>query len=263
MKKNKQSNNTSSHHWTDELTYEIHTGRELELMLQGKKPLAVFSGTSFADDSDSTEQAFEKYVEEGLFVKQEVFDAWTDKPVIGGRTALGYRVRLYALTHEAWRIPAYLLFRRVLEKCRWNEALERLEGWLLGYTDEQNEEWLAKRREQHAGWGCITLYATTTSKIFDKIADLGERAFPNEFLQSARFFLAGHLPKRSSLEEVGLLSEHLGIVVRFGVTKDFFFDSVERGQLRELTPVTLRDSVSSRDLNNALLTDIQIQKPID
>jgi hypothetical protein len=262
MSKNKEQTSAPSHHWTDELSYEIHTERELELMLQGKKPLAVFSGTSFVDDDDNTARAFEKYVQEGLFVKHEVFDAWADKPVIGGRTALGYRIRLYAVTHEAWRIPAYLLFRRVLDKCQWNEALKRLEGWLLGYTDEQNEEWLAKRHEQHAGWGCITLYATTTSQILDKIADLGGRAFPNEFLESARFFLAGQLPKRSSLEEVGLLSESLGIVIRFGVTKDFFFNSVERGSLRELTLVTLRN-VSFRDLNNALLTDIQIQKPID
>jgi hypothetical protein len=57
----------------DELPYKVHTGRELALMLNGTKPLAVFSGQYPAnlDVEEIPERLFEPYVAAGRFVKRE------------------------------------------------------------------------------------------------------------------------------------------------------------------------------------------------
>ncbi len=109
--------------------YVIHTGRELELMLQGKKPLSVF-----CDDIESSyseeiipEKAFAPFVLNGTLKKREH---------ISGVTPLQLRRVLYAVLSEEWRLDAFLLLREVADKSGWNESMERMEGRLLGY-----EEW--------------------------------------------------------------------------------------------------------------------------
>jgi len=242
-----------------ELSYEVHTNRELEFMLDGRKPLAHFSDFIF-DDHDPCEprEGFERQVESGAFVKHEAQEL--GEPFrSNGRLVKGIMHRFYALEDEAWRIPAYLLLKKVQDKHPWNDALESLEGSLLGYTDEQNDEWLAKLYERHAGWACVTLYATTTVQILDEVAELGNRAFPKEILKHASLFAAERIPTRASLEKAGLFSGksrcHL---VRFGVAKEFFFDGFECTPSGDLTLVSIHKDVSAKDLNRALRTEIQI-----
>jgi hypothetical protein len=120
-----------------------HTGRELALMLAGKKPLAMF----YAEVSELPweelipEEAFSPYVQEGRFVRVE-----TDYP--GGYVeALGrearFRYVFFALAEEAWRIRAMMLLKQSFQEsnCRWNEALERMECSLLGYSKEETDAW--------------------------------------------------------------------------------------------------------------------------
>jgi hypothetical protein len=104
-----------------ELPYQVHTHRELALMLAGKKPLSAFS------------EAYPSLDEErGL--------------------PLGTRCVLYALPGEEWRIDAYLLLWKTAEKVGWGEGFERLEGSLLGYEDWQNDAFIdwQKQRKQAA-----------------------------------------------------------------------------------------------------------------
>ena len=110
--------------------YQLHTGCELELMLQAKKPLASFCDTfeSSFNEAIIPEQAFAPHVESGRFIKR-VF--------VVGELPNQLRRVLYALPQEAWRIDAYLLMWNVAERSGWNEALERMEGRLLGYEDWQ------------------------------------------------------------------------------------------------------------------------------
>ena len=49
---------------------------------------------------------------------------------------------LYALPEESWRINAYILLLKTSKKSGWSEGFERMEGSLLGYTDEQNDAYL-------------------------------------------------------------------------------------------------------------------------
>jgi hypothetical protein len=109
--------------------YVIHTNRELELMLQGTKPLAAFSEVfelSY-DEEIIPEQAFAPHIAQGTIIKRELI-------FIGPLNKKSRRV-LYALPSEVWRIDAYLLMWEVAKKTGWNESLERIEGRLLGYAE--------------------------------------------------------------------------------------------------------------------------------
>ncbi len=112
--------------------YPIHTNRELELMLEGKKPLAAFVDVhpQNHDAEVIPEKDFAPYVEKGTFVKREHI-------TIG--LPHGTRRVLYAVPSEEWRINAYLLLFEIAEKAGWSEGFERMEGRLLGYEEWQND----------------------------------------------------------------------------------------------------------------------------
>jgi len=127
----------------DGLPYQIHTGRELLLMLRGVKPLAVFDYPAGQDFS--AEKLFDPYVEIGKFVKREYCGLRRQ------RDSRIYRYVLYALPHEQWRIDAYILLRQVVTEEGWSAGLERMEGELLGYEKWQNDifiEYMNRVREE-------------------------------------------------------------------------------------------------------------------
>jgi hypothetical protein len=123
--------------------YLLHTGRELRMMLAGVKPLALFSDVLEDDPSPWTfpEDVFDPHVLAGTLVKRDYVE-------LGGVPAphKGTRVLLYALAAEAWRIDAFILMREVGRRDGWSDALERMEGTLLGYASWQNDAHLARRR---------------------------------------------------------------------------------------------------------------------
>ncbi len=119
-----------------------HTGRELELMLAGHKPLSVFYAevSELPDHRLIPERDFAAYVADGTFVRSESeFDGGFSEKL--GRTA---RIRyvFFASSAERWRIPAFELLLRIRHAHRvHNEAMERYECALLGYTDEETDAW--------------------------------------------------------------------------------------------------------------------------
>lgn len=118
--------------------YQIHTNRELELMLRGTKPLAAFVGLypPNPDVDDVPESAFEPHVSSGRFFKREY--VFVDRD--------GHRLRrvLYSLPSEGWRIDAYILMWLTAERTGWNVGFERMEGSLLGYEEWQNDLHIAR-----------------------------------------------------------------------------------------------------------------------
>lgn len=123
-------------HENDDLPYRVHTGRELALMLQGVKPLALFYHG--LDENLREEELFEPYVASGKFVKREY-------SIVLRLQERGYpqdaptRYVLYSLPHEEWRIDAFIALGLAADKERWSMACERLEGMLLGYENWQND----------------------------------------------------------------------------------------------------------------------------
>ncbi|QKD04348.1 hemin receptor [Mesorhizobium loti] len=110
-----------------------HNGRELELMLQGDKPMALFAAEPGMDIEDIGDAAFEPFVEEGLILKFSNIDPGTS-----------IEERRYCLPTEEWRCKLSLL---ISQMCRSGEAfdvftsndLARLEGTLLGYSKDDIE----------------------------------------------------------------------------------------------------------------------------
>jgi hypothetical protein len=126
-----------------------HTGQELELMLQGRKPLAWFG---FVEDSDAEliaecERKFEDHVKTGRLVKCGYSEELACDPRLGRK--LKGKTLLYALPNEAWRISAMRLALKVNGTLsRQNgpgpdEAIDRMIGALLGYSDEEMDAYIA------------------------------------------------------------------------------------------------------------------------
>lgn len=114
-----------------------HNGRELELMLQGDKPMALFGAEPGMDAEDVGDTGFAPFVEEGRILKFTHIDPKTS-----------VEDRRYCLPREEWRCKLSLLISRM---CRSGEAfdiftsndLARLEGTLLGYSKEDIEAFIA------------------------------------------------------------------------------------------------------------------------
>jgi len=121
----------------DDLPYKAHTGRELALMLEGKKPLAYFSGQypPHPDVEEISERLFDPYVAARRFVRREHVTS-----------ALGrsMRIVMYALPDQDWRIDAMILLIETGAKSGWSEGLERMQGSLLGYEEWQNDIYIEK-----------------------------------------------------------------------------------------------------------------------
>lgn len=124
-----------------------HTNRELELMLQGKKPFAIFADdiSCYPNEFIFPEAIFLPYVENNILIK-DIFTIETSMFISTlNRNAINQYVA-YALPNEIWRIEAY----KQLDKIRnshppmyRDEGLERYECALLGYTFEETNAWIA------------------------------------------------------------------------------------------------------------------------
>jgi hypothetical protein len=108
-----------------------HEGRELELMLAGKKPLSMFVHAVGIEREFFPERQFDLHVAEGLFVK----DVHIENDVAIEDESCNLRTVLYATASEAWRIPAMLMIRDIYYSmgAGWRPDLERVTGSLLGY----------------------------------------------------------------------------------------------------------------------------------
>jgi hypothetical protein len=104
-----------------------HANRELELMLTGGKPLAVFCKFVGEDFDETGGQDFESAVNNGFIFKKKFYVS-----------RKGYQKRLlytaYALPGQEWRIEIYKVLMKKMES-NWNSELEYLQGFLLGYGD--------------------------------------------------------------------------------------------------------------------------------
>jgi hypothetical protein len=120
-------------------------------MLEGVKPFAKFIIECPAEASDFPEEAlFEPHVRSGVLIKRVMADEPFEKPIRApsGRIFKGVRKIFYTRNGEEWRIEAHNLVWKQLAHGPWNDTLERLEGSLLGYTDEQNDWWIAHRKQR-------------------------------------------------------------------------------------------------------------------
>ena len=117
-----------------------HEGRELELMLSGKKPLSMFVEPVGTEFEYFPEKEFKSLVATGKIVKRVSVE-----PITGpqGKESQIRRV-LYAPPQEAWRIDAVLLVQTLYDSLSpgWRPDLERVIGLLLGYDRADIERYI-------------------------------------------------------------------------------------------------------------------------
>ncbi|PJI39600.1 hypothetical protein [Ferrovibrio sp.] len=113
-----------------------HSLRELDLMLAGTKPAAMF-GEAVQFRDIIPEDDFAPHVAAGRIVRREYY--WDDK-----ESGHSFVEIYYALPGEEWRIDALHELNLVVQEKRrcWTAADERETGRLLGYTDAEVEAFL-------------------------------------------------------------------------------------------------------------------------
>jgi hypothetical protein len=124
-----------------------HEGRELELMLAGKKHLSKFVFEENASDVFPLRE-LDKLVANGMLTKDER----SERHSLPHGDDVIIRNLLYATAAEAWRIPAMRAVEDIYQKLMpgWRPDLERIIGVLLGYDSEDVElflEQLSKNKQ--------------------------------------------------------------------------------------------------------------------
>jgi hypothetical protein len=113
-------------------------------MIDGKKPLSMFydDADEERDERIIPEGAFGKFVATGQFSKAErVFELAYD-PRIGRNR----RVRYVLYSLKEWRLEAmFLVLKATLSTPNYIEGLDRMTGYLLGYTDSEVEAYIGSR----------------------------------------------------------------------------------------------------------------------
>jgi hypothetical protein len=127
-----------THCEVDNLPYLVHTDRELDLMLSGKKPLAVFS--DFLNDNSNQcfpcEPFFEPHLQSNAILKKD----WC-LFLHNSNETVNYL--FYYLPAEEWRVKAYMLLIEVSHALGWNQCMERMQGRLLGYSEVECDIYLS------------------------------------------------------------------------------------------------------------------------
>ena len=120
-----------------------HEGRELALMLEGKKHLSYFFLEVGIEREVFPEEEFDHLVASGILLKDERVEQLTS-PETGEAT--NARNILYATADEAWRIPAMRTVQDIYRKVGsgWRPDLERVIGSLLGYDPRDVEAFIER-----------------------------------------------------------------------------------------------------------------------
>lgn len=118
-----------------------HEGRELILMLAGKKPMAMFSDV-VPDSMKLPIDDFLQYVKSGQIVQfEEIYHPDSNKHS-------AFRFVYFALETEAWRIDEMRMINYNMIKLGHpsSDETEQKIGYLLGYTAEQVAEFILWQR---------------------------------------------------------------------------------------------------------------------
>lgn len=133
-----------------------------------------------------------------------------------------------------------------------------MHGSLLGYTDEQNDWWIARRRRHNASatFPDRTAYAAVTTAELVWIRAVGERALPSDGPEAPlELVMHGYRPEPAALDD-WLAASNAAAIVRFALSRDFL-ESREYGHRDgERCYLIARSEVPN--LNRALTSGIEI-----
>jgi hypothetical protein len=242
--------------WTSirEPPYLVHTGFELVLMIDGRKPFARMSD-SYPPHQYYDEDLFDRYVAQGILHKEVQLEPFAELlRYRDGRILEGLRTVYYTLKGEEWRIPAWKLVSEASRKSGWNDSFERLEGMLLGYDEWQNDWWAEERRRKHLPFGKLLLHLAVTAKELAAIESTGHRALTTG-QRTLRLLSAAPTEIDDDERQWLMTGEELATMVRFKVKAHVFLTDVAsdpQAARHELSP----DRV--KDLNRLIEGEIEV-----
>jgi hypothetical protein len=103
-----------------------HNGRELEMMLEGKKPMAIFSKLAGERFDIYDGQEFQKFVKSGIIIKKRFF-------VYNKKIEENLIYTVFFLPGNEWRFFCYKnLVKSMIDS--WSTEKEAIHSLLLGYT---------------------------------------------------------------------------------------------------------------------------------
>jgi hypothetical protein len=182
-------------HESSEVSCRVHGGRELDLIHRKVKPLSVFSDVRPRSAyANFLSKYFDALVAEGKLSFCELAE-----PDLPPRL-------LYALPGEEWRFNAYKLMRVIARNCRWNDTLERMEGSLLGYTPEQNDQHLECRARKGLRWGCQAVYSYLSDEEAEFVRKTGGKAFSTDLVNSMSIYLPRYVDEETEAVDVLMTS---------------------------------------------------------
>ncbi|MBC8267496.1 MAG: hypothetical protein H8E36_01990 [Rhodospirillaceae bacterium] len=123
-----------------------HEGKELELMLAGEKPVAMFSDV-IPPSFELPEQDFAPYVADGKLIMRDIV-------VTASQTGShDMRFLFYALPEEQWRIERLIEIHRAIHQHDEpsTHELETEIGQLLGYKDQDIQIFLDRSLKSSSG----------------------------------------------------------------------------------------------------------------
>jgi hypothetical protein len=182
----------------------------------------MFATDYLAEPGDLRQEAlFDPHVQSGLLIKR-VIEHPFERPirVRSGRVISGIRRVFFARRGEEWRIDAHLLLWDQLEHGSWNETLERLQGTLLGYTEAQNDWWIARHHHSNASavFGDRTAYVAVTASEPAWVHAAGDRALPP--FAAPELVVHETCPDPTELDK-WLATSTAAAVIRFGFAREF------------------------------------------
>ncbi|WP_086386655.1 hypothetical protein [Caballeronia sordidicola] len=137
--------------FADTLPYAVHTNRELQLVVSGLKPLAVFS-EHYPEGLVRKlfpESAFDELVAAGKLIKREFIEHDISMSKINpANRNVRTRYILFSTMSEEWRIDAYILLLFSGMTAGYGELYDRMQGSLLGYEEWQNAAFIKATRER-------------------------------------------------------------------------------------------------------------------
>ena len=227
----------------DNVSYLVHTGFELPLMLEGRKPFARMGTDSYPPHKHWNEERFDNYVAQGLLHKEVELEPFSEpRRMKGGQIIEGWRTVYYALKGQEWRIAAWKLVSKASAKEGWNHTFERLEGMLFGYEDWQNDWWIERLRKQRHEFGTLLVYAAVMPQELATIETAGHRSLP-AMKRSIKLFTAFTEISEDDEQRRSLLTAEATHLVRFRVRTLPFLELVgnEQAAIRELSPDRVPD----------------------
>ena len=232
---------------------------ELDAVRSGKKPMLLVSipgaVLETTDPNDEQRSEYMTFMLEaakcGLLIVHD-----TETFMVHGSQYLNLRI-LILRKDQVWRVPALLAVLHAFRSRLWSDGAEALRSALLGYTDDQINEWLAYQRHAHSGWGCATIYGLISVTQLDQLRALGMRSMPEEIIRSVRWL---HVRDQSVLRTNAHQLSAPNLVCRAGMqhASVMKMTSQYRGRSDVSVADLDRSSVDITEWNGALCSRIEV-----